>query len=56
MMVVGYTILEMAQVRRKNRKAVLTKNLMYILFSLVSFFVIGYAFAFGSNSGGVIGA
>jgi Amt family ammonium transporter len=56
LMIVGYTILEMAQVRKKNRKHVITKNLMYILFSLITFFVVGYAFAFGHNSGGVIGA
>ena len=56
MMLVGYTLLETAQVRKKNRKHVVTKNLMVILISLLTFFIVGYAFAFGNISGGVIGA
>ncbi len=56
MMLIGYTLLETAQVRKKNRKHVITKNLMVILLSLLTFFIIGYAFAFGNTSGGVIGA
>ena len=31
------------------------KNLMVILVSLVTFFILGYAFAFGNSSGGVVG-
>jgi Amt family ammonium transporter len=54
-MIVGYTLIESAQVRKKNRKHVVTKNLMVTLFSLLTFFVLGYAFAFGNSSGGVIG-
>lgn len=30
--------------------------MMVILVSLITFFVLGYAFAFGDSSGGVIGA
>lgn len=56
MMTIGYTLIETAQVRKKNRKHVVTKNLMVILVSLFTFFIIGYAFAFGGSSGGVIGA
>lgn len=56
MMIVGYTLIETAQVRKKNRKYVLYKNIMVILISLVVFFVVGYAFAFGDSSGGIIGA
>lgn len=55
MMVIGYTILEQAQIRKKNRRSVLAKNLMVILVSLLSFFILGYAFAFGNSSGGVVG-
>ena len=56
MMIIGYTLIESAQVRKKNRKHVVTKNLMVVLVSLITFFIIGYAFAFGGSSGGVIGA
>lgn len=56
LMAVGYTLLEAAQIRKKNRKHILTKNLMLILISLLTFFILGYAFAFGDSSGGVIGA
>jgi Amt family ammonium transporter len=54
-MAVGYTLLESAQVRKKNRRHIMTKNLMIILISLLSFFLLGYAFAFGHSSGGVVG-
>jgi ammonium transporter, Amt family len=55
-MIVGYTLLETAQVRKKNRRHVVIKNMMVVLVSLFTFFIIGYAFAFGGSSGGVIGA
>jgi ammonia channel protein AmtB len=56
LMIVGYTLLETAQVRKKNRRHVVIKNMMVVLVSLFTFFIIGYAFAFGGSSGGVIGA
>lgn len=56
LMTVGYTLLESAQVRKKNKNFVVTKNIMVILVALLAFFVLGYAFAFGHSSGGVIGA
>jgi Amt family ammonium transporter len=56
MMFVGYTLLEAAQVRKKNRNFVATKNMMIFVISLIVFFIVGYAFAFGESSGGVIGA
>ncbi len=56
MMTVGYTLLESAQVRTKNRSYVATKNMLVLLVSLVSFFVLGYAFAFGDSSYGIFGA
>ena len=56
MMFVGYTLLESAQVRKKNRRQVVTKNMMVILVTLFTYFILGYAFAFGDSSGGVLGA
>ena len=56
MMIIGYTLLESSQVRKKNRRHVLTKNMMVILVSLFTLFILGYAFAFGNSSSGVIGA
>jgi len=55
LMTIGYTLLEQAQIRRKNRRHIVIKNMMIILLSLLSFFVLGYAIAFGNSSGGVIG-
>ena len=55
LMTIGYTLLEQAQSRRKNRRHIVIKNMMIILLSLLSFFVLGYAIAFGNSSGGVIG-
>jgi ammonia channel protein AmtB len=31
------------------------KNLMIVLLSLLSFFILGYAVAFGSSSAGIVG-
>ena len=56
MMIVGYTLIETSQVRKKNRRQVVTKNMMVILVTLFTYFVLGYAFAFGDSTGGVIGA
>jgi ammonia channel protein AmtB len=56
LMFVGITLLESAQVRVKNKNFVVTKNMMIITLSLVVFFIIGYAFAFGKSSAGIVGA
>ena len=48
--------MESAQVRKKNQRYVATKNLLIILVSLVSFYVLGYAFAFGKSTEGIFGA
>jgi ammonium transporter, Amt family len=56
MIVIGLTMIEVAQVRPKNRQFVVTKNMMIMTLSLVVFFVIGYAFAFGKTASGVVGA
>lgn len=56
LMTVGFTLIESAQVRKKNRTFVATKNMMIFVLSLICFFVIGYAFAFGDSTVGIIGA
>jgi ammonia channel protein AmtB len=56
LMFAGYTLIESAQVRPKNRQFVATKNILILILSLVTFFIIGYAFAFGYSSAGVVGA
>jgi Amt family ammonium transporter len=43
-------------VRKKNREFVAIKNMLIFLVGLLTFFVIGYAFAFGDSSVGIIGA
>lgn len=55
-MAIGYTMIEMAQMRKKNRETVAIKNFLIFSISLIVFFVIGYAFAFGPTSVNVIGA
>jgi len=55
LMTVGYTLLEQAQIRGKNRRHIVVKNLMIVLLSLLSFFVLGYAFAFGDSTAGIVG-
>lgn len=49
-------MIESAQVRKKNREFVAIKNMLIFLVGLITFFVIGYAFAFGDSSVGIIGA
>lgn len=56
LMTIGYSLIESAQVRKKNRGFVATKNMMIFVVSLICFFVIGYAFAFGNSSVGIVGA
>jgi ammonium transporter, Amt family len=55
-MTIGFSLIESAQVRKKNRGFVATKNMMVFVFTLIAFFVIGYAFAFGHSSVGIVGA
>lgn len=56
LMFVGLTMVEVAQVRPKNRQFVVTKNMMIATLSVVIFFIIGYAFAFGYSSASIVGA
>jgi Amt family ammonium transporter len=56
-MQIGLTMIEAAQVRAKNRNSMLTKNVLNIMISILVFFLIGYAFAFGGSSlNGILGA
>lgn len=56
LMFIGLTLIEAAQVRAKSRNFVLTKNIIIFMLSLFIFYLVGYAFAFGNSSVGVIGA
>ena len=56
LMFIGLTLIESAQTRMKSRNFVVTKNILLITLSCVLFFIIGYAFAFGESSAGVVGA
>ena len=42
--------------RKKSRNFVVTKNMLIFVISLICFFIIGYAFAFGDSSVGILGA
>jgi ammonia channel protein AmtB len=43
-------------VKAKNRTFVAKKNMMIVCLSFIVFFIVGYAFAFGNSSGGIVGA
>ncbi len=55
-MTIGYTMIEAAQVTKKSRNFVVTKNMLIFVVTLIIFFLVGYAFAFGGTSVGIIGA
>jgi ammonium transporter, Amt family len=56
LMVVGLTLIEQAQVRKKNRDFVVIKNFLAFVISMITFFVVGYALAFGDSTVGIVGA
>ena len=56
LMTIGYTMIEAAQVTKKSRNFVVTKNMLIFVVTLIIFFLVGYAFAFGNTSVGIIGA
>jgi ammonium transporter, Amt family len=56
LMTVGLTMIEQAQVRKKNRDFVVIKNMLIFVISMIVFFVIGYALAFGGSTVGIVGA
>ena len=47
-MTAGFTLIESGAVRRKNRSAVLIKNLLNVAITIVAFWLVGYGFAFGN--------
>jgi ammonia channel protein AmtB len=55
-MAVGLTMIERAQVRPKNREHVVIKNMFIFVITLITFFVAGYAIAFGGTTVGIVGA
>ena len=52
----GLTLIERAQVRPKNREHVVVKNMFIFVTTLITFFVAGYAMAFGGTTVGIVGA
>lgn len=55
-MAIGLTMIERAQVRPKNREFVVIKNMLIFVITLITFFVVGYAIAFGGSTVGIVGA
>jgi ammonia channel protein AmtB len=55
-MTVGLTLIEQAQVRKKSREFVAIKNMLIFVVSLITFFILGYAMAFGGSTAGIVGA
>ncbi|MFP4487504.1 MAG: hypothetical protein ACLFOC_11120, partial [Campylobacterales bacterium] len=51
----GFTALESGLVRAKNSINVAIKNISDMTFSIMAFFVVGYALMFGLDSGGFMG-
>lgn len=47
-MTAGFALIESGAVRRKNRSAVLIKNLFNVCISIIAFWLVGYGFAFGT--------
>ena len=48
---VGFILLELAQTHKKNKDYIIVKNLMVFLTALITWFVAGYAIAFGIQPG-----
>lgn len=52
----GFALLECGSVRQKNSQSILIKNLFDACVGAIGFWLVGYAFAFGSPNGGFIGS
>lgn len=52
----GFAFVEAGLTRSKNTTNILFKNVIDFLFATIAFWAIGYAFMFGSDASGVIGA
>lgn len=46
---IGFTALELAQTFKKNRDFIVMKNLVVLIITILTWFVGGYAVAFGTN-------
>ena len=55
MMQIGFAMLEVGTVNIKNTKNILTKNVVNICVSLITWWAIGYGLAYGSSSNGFLG-
>lgn len=44
----GFTLIESGAVRRKNRSAILIKNLLNVVIAIIAFWLVGYGFGFGA--------
>ena len=51
----GFSALESGLVRAKNSINVSLKNFSDLIFSMVTFFIVGFAFMFGTSESGLIG-
>lgn len=51
----GFSALESGLVRAKNSINVSLKNFSDLIFSMVAFFIVGFAFMFGASESGIIG-
>lgn len=47
-MTAGFTLIESGAVRRKNRSAILIKNLLNVVIAIIAFWLVGYGFGFGT--------
>lgn len=54
-MQVGFIALETGSGRAKNVRNILLKNLLDTMLTALCWWAVGYAFAYGSSAGGVIG-
>jgi Amt family ammonium transporter len=55
LMQAGFTAVETGMIRAKNSINVAIKNAIDLMFAIVIFFLVGYAFMFGESVGGIIG-
>jgi Amt family ammonium transporter len=55
LMQAGFTAVETGMIRAKNSINVAIKNAIDLMFAIVIFYLVGYAFMFGESAGGIIG-
>merc|ERR1712071_72908 len=52
----GFSLLEAGSIRTKNTQNILFKNLMNVVVTTLTWWLIGYALAFGEDTNGFVGA